>query len=727
VPSWKIAYVSSYPPRECGIAQFTKDLVDAGAIVRSLAHPTIVAINDLGSTYNYGDEVRFQIDEQDLETYVGAARYLNHSDVNLVNLQHEFGLFGGDWGEYILALARALEKPLVTTLHTVVPGPPEKAESIVAQLAQLSDKVVVLAKAAVETLEEDYGVPKGKIVVIRHGVPDVPQVPSLTSKRLLGLQGCTVLMSFGLLSPGKGIEFAIRALPAIVDRHPNVMYLIVGETHPEVRKREGEGYRMQLMSLVKELGLSNHVRFHNRFLPRRVLIHYVQAADICVLPHLGEHQASSGTLSYSLACGRAIVSTPFTHAREVLAKGRGLFCKFRDPASIADAVNAILSDEVLRHDLERRAYEFGQRTTWKKVAGQYADLFTELLKSRPRIPVVMPPMSLSHLRGLTDQTGILQHTKYSVPDRREGYTTDDNARALVVVLQLPGVSKKPSLMKLTETYLSFLVQVQRPDGSFHNFMGFDQRPRDETGSPDSTGRALWGCGVAVSSDTPPGFRSIAKEMFDRGLPHIFSTPHLRAKAYAILGLCRYAKAYPKDTNVPANARALSNSLCAAYEANSSDTWKWFEPVITYANPRLPQSLLLSYVMTGERRFLRTAEEALDFLIDVETTKGIFMPVGNTGWYAKGGEKSLYDQQPIEASCMVEAAATAFRITRSEKYLDAARNAFSWFTGRNVRGVRLYDPASGACYDGITPQGVNLNQGAESTISYLLARLAMQKL
>lgn len=723
----RIAYVSSYPPRECGIAEFTKDLVTATAALRLLKPATVVAVNDAGSTYNYGGEVRFQIDEQDLETYVDAARYINRSDIDMVNLQHEFGLFGGDWGEYILSFVKALEKPLVTMMHTIVPELPPKAKNIVTQLARLSDRLVVPAKATVEILEDNYGVSESKIAVIRHGVPNVPRVSAIAAKKALGLRARTVLMTFGLLSRGKGIECAIKALPALLRRHPNLLYLIVGETHPEVRKREGESYRRHLMNLAGDLGLTRHVRFHNRFLPRRQLIRYVQAADVCVLPHLGEYQASSGTLSYSLACGKAIVSTPFTHAREVLAEGRGLLCEFRDPISITDAVNMILADEELRRNLEMRAYEFGQRTTWDKMARQYADLFMELLTRRAQVSIMLPPIFLTHLRKLTDRTGILQHTKYSVPDRREGYATDDNARALVVLLQHPKLPRKPSLLRLVETFLSFLVQMQRPDGSFHNFVGYDHKPKDETGSPDSMGRVLWACGVAVSSDVPAGFRSIAKEMFDRGLPHVFSTPYLRAKAYAILGLYRYAKAYPRDANVAANVLTLSNDLCAAYEANSSDTWRWFEPVLTYANPRIPQSLLLSFRMTGNSRFLEIAEEALDFLISVEMTNETFVPIGNRGWYTKGGEKPLYDQQPIEASCMVEAAATAYRVTGSGKYLDAAKRAFNWFVGRNTDGAQLYDPATGACFDGITPQGVNLNQGAESTISYLLARLAMEKL
>lgn len=726
VSSPRVAYLSSYPPRECGIAAFTKDLVSATTL-RALKPAAVVAVNDFGSTYNYAREVRFQIDEQDLETYIAAARYINHSDVDMVNLQHEFGLFGGDSGEYILSFVRALEKPLVTSLHTITPELPPKAMSILTQLTQLSERLVVPAMSIIETLTDDYRVPKNKITVIRHGVPNVPHIPSNEAKKRLGLKGRTVMMSFGLLNRGKGIEYAIEALPALVKRHPNLLYLIVGETHPEVRKREGEYYRRHLMDLADDLGVTRHVRFHNRFLPRRQLIRYVQAADVCVLPHLGEHQASSGTLSYALACGKAIVSTPFTHAREVLAEGRGLLCRFRDPISITDAVNTILVDEGLRRNLEMRAYDFGQQTTWDKIARQYADLFLQLLTRRAPVSMVLPPISLNHLKKLTDDTGILQHTKYALPDRREGYTTDDNARALVVLLRHPVPRRKPSLVRLVETYLSFLVQMQRPDGSFHNFMGYDHNPRDEAGSPDSLGRALWACGVAVSSNVPAGLRSIAKEMFDKALPHVFSTPHLRAKAYAILGLCRYARAYPQDTNVAANIVTLTNYLCMAYEANSSSEWSWFEPVLTYANPRIPHSLLLSFRMTGDSRFLEIAEEALGFLIGVETIDERFVPIGNRGWYTKGSERPLYDQQPIEASCMVEAAVTAFRVTRREGYLDVAKRAFNWFTGKNTAGVQIYEPTTGACFDGITPQGVNLNQGAESTLSYLLARLAMEKL
>jgi len=718
----RVLHISTYPPRECGIATYTQALVQALEEANLLGSSQVVALNERGASYDYSREVIYQIEHYYLQSYQEAAEVVNRSRVNLVSLQHEFGIFGGQYGKFILQFLEVLTKPVVTTFHTVLPEPPPEIKLIVEKIERRSDRVIVLANCARNILIQQYSLPAEKLVVIPHGVPDVPILESGWVKRLLHLENRFILTTFGLINPGKGVEYVIKALPSLITEIPQLLYLVIGETHPEVRKRQGENYRQYLLDLVDELGLGNHVKFHNRFLRKQELIRYLQATDIYISPYVKSQQVTSGTLSMAVGCGKAIISTPYLYARELLAEGRGILCQFCSPESIANVIRELYKNREKRQEMERRSYEQGRQMIWPRVAERHLRFFYEVLESRRILPV-----KLNHLRTLTDDRGLLQYTFFTIPDRKEGYCTDDNARALILALKYYQRYRDNQILELARVYLSFLRYMQRENGKFHNFIDYHFNFLDEEGSEDSFGRALWACGYATASSISSDMIQAAREIFHRGLPWVDSLVHLRARSFVIMGLVYYYHLYPGAREMLEKAISLSDNLIETYRQVGQPDWRWFENRLTYDNARLPQSLYLIYQLTGKEHFLQVAEDTFNFLISQTLQRGKFVPVGNRGWYQKGGEYPEYDQQPIEACAMVEAAVTAFQVTGKEKYRRVAEKVFGWFLGKNLPQLTVYDPLTGGCFDGITPQGLNLNQGAESTLSYLIARLAMEEL
>lgn len=464
------------------------------------------------------------------------------------------------------------------------------------------------------------------------------------------------------------------------------------------------------------------MKFHNRFLRKQELIRYLQATDIYISPYVKSQQVSSGTLSMAVGCGKAIISTPYLHARELLAERRGILCQFCSPESITNAIRELHRDKEKRREMERRTYELGRQMTWPRISERHSRIFYEVLEARRILPV-----KLDHLRTLTDDRGLLQHTVFIIPDRKEGYCTDDNARALILALKYYQRYRDSQILELAKLYLSFLRYMQREDGKFHNFVDYQFNYLEEEGSEDSFGRALWACGYATTCSISSNMIEAAREIFHRGFPWLDTLTHLRARCFVIMGLVYYYYGNPGAREMLDRAISLSEDLIQAYHQVAQPDWRWFENHLTYANARLPQSLYLIYQLTGEEKFLQVAEDTFNFLISHTLRKGKFVPVGNRGWYHKGGEYPEYDQQPIEACAMVEAAVTAFQVTEQEKYRQVAKTVFGWFLGRNLQQLTVYDPLTGGCFDGITPQGLNLNQGAESTLSYLLARLTMEEL
>ena len=727
-----ILYLSTFPPRECGIATFTKDLtISMDKKFNPSLKSKILAVNENGSSiYNYDKKrVAMQLNESDIENYIEAAEKINLNDkIKLVCIEHEFGIFGGEEnGEYLIAFLEKLEKPVVVTFHSVVPDPSDEKRRVVRAIAKRSSAITVMAKVAVDILHNDYGIDKNKIFVIHHGVPAIDYLKDNTSiKHSLGLDNRFVISTFGLINSGKGIEYVIKALPKIVKKYPNILYLVIGETHPVVRKQEGEEYRNKLIKLVEKLKLKDNVKFYNKYLTLDEIVEYLKATDVYVYSALDMNQIVSGTLAYAMSAGRAVVATPSLHAKEMVGNERGILVKLKDIKSMEDALMSLVSDEVLRKDMERKAYEYTRQMTWPNVATNYLEIFKKFITVKKNIGLYkLPKLNLNHLFTLTDDTGIIQHAKHSMPNRDTGYTLDDNSRALVVATMHYDYYRSERSLKLINTYLSYIYHSQREDGLFHNLMSYDKRFVDEVGSEDSFGRTLWATGRLVNSKVNENLKKSAKFIFDNGIKHIYELDSVRSKVFSLIGLYNYYKVYNAE-DIKDKIKLLADKLIDHYSEISDDNWFWFEDSLTYSNGKIPEALFMAYDITKDNKYLEIAEKSLNFLSSLLILDGKLVLIGHKGWYKRGNERAFYDQQPVDASGMVQVYTTAYKITGKQEYYDNAFLAFQWFLGKNMLNQMVYDEATGGCYDGLLPNCINLNQGAESTISYLLARLSLEK-
>lgn len=727
----RILYMSTFPPRECGIATFTKDLTKE---MDKKFNPTlkskILAINENGSSfYNYNRGVIYQINESDIEDYIESAKRINNDDkIKLVSIQHTFGIFGGgDNGEFLISFLEHLNKPCVVTFHTVIPFPDGQRKKMVQAIAKRSSAIVVMAENAINILNKEYNIPREKLYLIHHGVPNIPFKKDVNNiKKSLGIEGKFVLSTFGLINRGKGVEYVIKALPNIVKKYPNLTYLVIGETHPIVRKREGESYRNELTELVKKLGLRKHVRFYNKYLTLDEIILYLRATDIYVYPVLDPYQIVSGTLAYALSSGTAVIGTPSLYAREMLKDGRGIIVKFKDSKSISKAILKIVSDKSLRKNIENKAYNFSRRMLWTNVARNYLEVFKKIIEVNDKIGVYkFPRIKIKHLITMTDDTGIIQHAKHSISDRSTGYTLDDNARALIVAAKHYDRTKSSKSLALVNRYLSFIYHMQKNDGLFHNLLSYDRRFMDNVGSEDSYGRVIWGLGVLLDSNVNDNIKKNAKFIIDNALKNLDKLKAIRPKAYSIIGLYHYYKSY-KYNDLLQKIDNLARDLLKNYKKYSTESWSWFEESITYSNGTISEALFLAYELTGKKDFLDTAQKSLSFLTDLVIIDNKLVPIGHNGWYNKEERRAFYDQQPIDASAMVQAYMTAFRVTKDESYREKAALSYHWFLGKNSINQVIYDESTGGCYDGLLPDCVNLNQGAESTISHLLARFSLEE-
>jgi len=699
-------------------------------------------MNDRPEGYSYPSQVRFEINQSQLNEYSLAADLCNMNQVDVVCLQHEYGIFGGKRGSFIIELLRDLKMPVVTTLHTILKDPNLQERNIMVQLAELSDRLVVMSELSVEYLRDIYQVPEEKIALIHHGIPDVPFVESDAYKDKFGVSGKKIILTFGLLSPGKGIEVVIDALPEIVKAHPQVIYMVVGATHPHLKAEQGEDYRNSLHMRANELGVADHIIFHDRFVADQDLLEFIGVADIYVTPYPNEAQIISGTLAYALGMGKAVVSTPYWHAQELLADDRGRLVPFRDQIALARQVIDLLDHPDECHAIQERAYDYGRKMVWSNVGHRYLDTFAEAKRERLRNNVPehrletlglrqqrLPEIKLEYLRRMTDGAGMLQHAKYTVPDRTHGYCVDDNARALIVAVTLQDLQPLDSaLSDLAAIYLSFLGHAfNAQTGRFRNFMSYDRHWLEETGSEDSHGRAIWGLGVAVSLGRDKGQVGFAVDLFHRALDAAEQfTHHPRAIAFAIIGIHAYLYRYSGDSRAKRMRKILSQRLMKQFRGFASKDWPWCADSLSYDNARLPQALLLSGQWLPDREMLETGLRALDWLKQVQTdeTGRHFAAIGNHGWLTRDGGKARFDQQPIEAAAMVDACIEAFNCTRDEEWIAYAYRCLNWYQGENDLGVTLCDYATGGCRDGLEAQGANENQGAESTLCWLMALLAV---
>ncbi len=744
-PEWEtlksIVFIGNHLPRQCGIATFTTHLLESIALNAPDKACWAIAMNDRPEGYPYPSQVRFEINQSQLNEYSLAADLCNLNQVDAVCLQHEYGIFGGKRGSFIIDLLRDLNMPVITTLHTILKEPNLQDRHIMMQLAEFSDRLVVMSERSVEFLRDIYQISEEKIALIHHGIPDVPFVESDAYKDKFGVSGKKIILTFGLLSPGKGIDVVIDALPEIVKAHPQVIYMVVGATHPHLKAEQGEDYRNSLHRRAKELGVSNHIVFHDRFVADEDLLEFIGVADIYVTPYQNEAQIISGTLAYALGMGKAVVSTPYWHAQELLADDRGRLIPFRDHVALAREVIDLLDHPDECRAIQEKAYQYGRKMIWSNVGRRYLDIFAEAKRQRLRKNVPerqletlghrqqrLPEIKLDYLRRMTDDTGMLQHAKYTVPDRTHGYCVDDNARALIVAVTLQDLQPLDSALSgLAAIYLSFLGHAfNGQTGRFRNFMSYDRHWLEETGSADSHGRAVWGLGVAVALARDKGQVGFAVDLFHRALDATEHFTHPRAIAFTIIGIHAYLSHYSGDSSAKRMRKILSDRLMQQFRDFANEDWPWCEATLTYDNARLPQALLLSGQWLPDREMLEMGLRALDWLKRIQTdeTGGHFAAIGNQGWFLRGGSKARFDQQPIEAAAMVDACIEAFNCTRDEAWSTYAYRCLNWYQGENDLGVSLCDYATGGCRDGLEAQGANENQGAESTLCWLTALLTV---
>ncbi|WP_291863364.1 glycosyltransferase family 4 protein [Bradyrhizobium sp.] len=742
-PLRRIAFIGNSLPRHCGIATFTTDLQQAISISRPDLATGIVAMTDHGQSYDYPASVVLQIRDGDVEDYVRAADFLNAGRFDAVCLQHEFGIFGGEAGAHILVLLSRLTMPVVTTLHTVLARPSAAQRAVMKRIVEASSKIVVMADKGWELLRSVYQVPEDKIEVIAHGIPDVAFVGSEAAKARLGFSGRSVVLTFGLLSPNKGIEVMIDAMPSILKRRPDTMYVVLGATHPNLVRDEGESYRQSLLARACELGVEDHVVFLDQFVDQPTLLEFISMCDVYVTPYLNEAQMTSGTLAYSYGLGKPVVSTPYWHAQELLADGRGVIVPFGDAVAIGREIADLLTDDVRRQAICKRAYSVSRSMTWERTAGRYMSAFDNARQghrlralSRPDVKTTaephspaLPDMQIGHFLSMCDDTGLFQHAVHSVPDRSHGYCVDDNARALLLACALNNRGEQRLSEILTSRFAAFVQHAWNPDTRrFRNFMGFGRIWLEASGSEDSHARTLWALGECARSDASPSRRSWAAALFAEALPNAeaFSSP--RAWAFTLLGLDAYCAAVPDDLHAQDVRRVLADKLMTILASVETSDWVWFEEGLSYDNARLPQALLATGMATQTPAYVKAGLRSLRWLMVQQTAPaGHFRPIGTAGFGEQRQPPRVFDQQPVEATATIAACLAAWRADGDAEWQAVATRVFAWFLGSNDLSVTLVDPHTGSCRDGLHPDRANENRGGESVVCYLLGLAEIRQL
>jgi glycosyltransferase involved in cell wall biosynthesis len=741
-PLRRIAVIGNSLPRRCGIATFTTDLQQAISTSRLNLETSIVAMTDYGQTYEYPAAVAFQIKDDNVEEYVRAADFLNAGRFDTVCLQHEFGIFGGEAGAHILVLLSRLTMPVVTTLHTVLAEPMAAQRAVLERIVDASSKIVVMAKKGRELLRSVHQVPDDKIEVIAHGVPDVAFVGPDAAKAKLGFGGQSVILTFGLLSPNKGIEVMIDAMPSILKRRADAVYVVLGATHPNLVRDEGEAYREGLMARVRDLGVEDHVVFLDQFVDQATLLEFISMCDVYVTPYLNEAQMTSGTLAYSFGLGKPVVSTPYWHARELLADGRGVMVPFGDAAAIGNEIAELLTDDVRRQAMCKRAFAVSRTMTWARAADRYMSVFEDARQGHwlkviarsdtgPPEPrsAAAPDMQISHFLSMCDDTGVFQHAVHSVPDRSHGYCVDDNARALLLACALNNPGEQRLSEVLTARFAAFVQHAWNPETKrFRNFMGFNRAWLEETGSEDSHARTLWALGECARRDASPSRRRWAASLFAEALATAEAFRSPRAWAFTLLGLSAYGAVAPDDLHAQEVRLFLADRLMSALAAVETPEWVWFEEGLAYDNARLPQALMLTGMATQNPAYVEAGLRSLRWLMTQQTAPaGHFRPVGTAGFGERRERPRAFDQQPLEATATIAACLTAWRADGDAEWKAVATRVFGWFLGSNDLSLALVDPHTGSCRDGLHPDRANENRGGESVLSYLLGLAEIRQL
>lgn len=740
--SMRVAFLGNSLPRRCGIATFTTDLQRAVATSRPDVETGIVAMTDHGQVYDYPAAVRVQIADEKLEDYSRAADEVNAAQFSIVSLQHEFGIFGGEAGGHVLTLLSRLHAPIVTTLHTVLAHPEGSQKRVLCDVAEISSKVIVMAEKGRELLRSVYNVPAAKIEVIPHGIPDSQYAQPDAAKAKLGFSGKAVILTFGLLSANKGIEVMIDAMPSILKRRPDAIYVVLGATHPNLVRTQGEAYRESLLARVRARGVENRVLFLDRFVDLPTLLSFIAMCDVYVTPYLNEAQMTSGTLAYSFGLGNAVVSTPYWHARELLADGRGVLVPFNDAASIGAEIAGLLTDDARREAMRKRAYALGRSMTWERTADSYMNTFEKVRRARraklvamnvesepPSVSATPPEIRLAHLLLMSDDTGLFQHATHCVPDRLHGYCVDDNARALLVAVALNAPGERLMPEPWSTRFAAFVQHAWNADTRrFRNFLSFERRWLEDIGSEDSHGRALWALGECARNDANPSRRKWAASLFVEAQPASAAFRSPRAWAFSLLGLDAYCEAVPGDSRARELRHQLAERLMSLLATVETAQWIWFEKGLSYENARLPQALIATGLATGSASYVAAGLRSLRWLMSLQTSaNGLFRPVGSQTFGEELSPPRAFDQQPLEAAATISACHAAWRAEGDPRWkVDAAR-AFDWFLGHNDLSTPLVDIETGSCHDGLHPDRVNENNGGESAVSYLLALSEIRQL
>lgn len=728
----EILLISSYPPRECGIATFTQDLRSAlqHKFAQSLSIH-ICALEAAQENHSYPPEVRHVLDTSNPEAYLELSESINTDDrLKLVLLQHEFGFFETMPELDFLRFLQQVNKPLVVAFHTVLSRPDNTLRSKVTGIADACDALIVMTENAAQILIRDYGVRADKVAVIAHGIHLVPHLGKTQLRKKYGFSGRKILSTFGLISSGKCIETTLDALPAIVALNPNVLFLIIGKTHPSVVKHEGEQYRRMLEAKVRELSLDNHVKFINAYLPLPELLEYLQLTDIYLFTSKDPNQAVSGTFSYAVSCACAIISTPIPHARELLRDDAGILIDFQNSTQLATAVNKLLGDSDLRKSMINNGLQRVIFAAWENTAIAHAMLFKKIIKDELSLRYELPDINLGHFKKMTTAFGMIQFSKINHPDPKSGYTIDDNARAMVAMcmqFELFGAKKDLSYIKI---YLDFIQFCLQPDGHFLNYVNIDKQFTDqnnEVNLDDSNGRAIWALGFLISKGKllPVSLVQQAEKILLQTMVHIPTMHSTRAMAFAIKGLSYYLRTGHSDS---ANLmlETLANRIVQMYKHEAEKGWHWYESYLTYGNSTIPEAMLCAWLSTGNKEYKQIARESFDFLLSHTFTEAGIKVVPNRGWMKKGKQKADYGEQPIDVAYTIMALQLFHEVYHDDSYLEKLETAFNWFLGQNHLHQIIYNPCTGGCYDGLEETHVNMNQGAESTISYLMARLVIDK-
>lgn len=735
--NYQIACIGNYVPRQCGIATFTRDLTESLVMKRkdgSLKADTfVVAMNDQNQTYDYPEIVKYTIRQEYQKEYLEAAKFINYSNAEICIMQHEFGIFGGENGIYVLTLINHLKIPLMVTFHTVLKNPSRNEKMIIQEIGKKAEKIVVMSKLAIDFLVDIYDVSRKKIELIPHGVPDFDFMKRKVYKKKLKLENRKSLLTFGLLSRDKGIETVIQALPAVIEKYPDIVYIVLGKTHPNVVKSAGEEYRNYLKLLVEKNNLREHVYFYDKYVSNEELFGYLSAIDIYITPYLNEAQITSGTLSYAIGAGAAVISTPYWHAKELLSEGRGRLFDFKDSESLSNILNELFGHPELLIEIRKKAYQFGRKTIWPEIGGLYLKLIGKSLKSfhepEPEEeaiinPLILPEFCLDHVHRLTDSTGIIQHAKYIVPNFKEGYSLDDNARALLMALMVLRQRESREALRLISIYLSFIYYMQNDDGTFRNYLSFTRNFVDEVGSEDSFGRTIWALGYLIKYPPNQSFFDIAVEILTKSIPHFRNMTTIRGLANSVIGICYFLEVFPGHEEIRENLQNMTEKISSSYQKYKTDGWHWFEPILSYDNGLIPLSLLHAYEKLGDDVILSSAFESMDFLEKITMKQGYLTPVGSSKWYKQGEECSRFAQQPIDAAAMVLMYYQTYLVSKDKSFLKKMFTAYMWFLGENEANKPLYDFKTCGCSDGLEEYGVNRNQGAESIIVYKIAHLTV---